>query len=62
MITVTNETKHSAVITGAYKYDVAVWDDGIVAWDAPLFSWDSRGIASTNETKHSAIVTNQSKS
>ena len=60
-MTVTNETKHSAVVTGAYKYDVADWDDSVVAWDAPLFSWDSRGIVATNQTKNSAVVTNQTK-
>jgi hypothetical protein len=60
--TVTNETKHTAVVTGDNKYGVALWDDPLVAWDAPLFTWDSKSISITNETKHSAIISNQSKS
>jgi len=61
-IVITNETKHSAIVSGENKYGIAEWADTLVAWDAPLFSWDSKRISATNETKHNAIISNQLKS
>lgn len=61
-VVVTNETKHSAVVSSINKYGVALWDDVNVSWDDSLFTWDNISVTTTNETKHSAIITNQSKS
>ena len=61
-VTVTNETKNGAVVSGENRYGVANWDDPLVAWDSPLFTWDNLSLTITNETKNNAVISNENKS